>query len=363
MSTLIANLPPVVALRYHDSERFNIAAGSKKFDCKFLEPGFVSYRDIPGGKLELLRKQTIERAMDTAVGIPLTIGHTMVTAENRVNLENGVVTGWYFNSEDGWYHVTGTVDTDEALQLIRKGHRPSCGFKVLDLAPGGRDHGIRFDQEIADLVFNHLAIVERPRYAEADFRLNSITSVHPTMNVFKFLRKLVTTKTVDGKPVEEISTVPHEASGNTEVEIDGKMVRLNELFDAYLKETAEAFTITPDTALEVSGKAVTMGQMADAYRKNQARTNSVTETPEQKLARETKEAADKKTADDQRANEIAAADQKKKDDEAAKQRENDAGKSAFFTLHAARQNPKTDAGFSTTSGSLKEKCELGAKRY
>lgn len=362
MSTIAETFAPLVekmALRYVDADRFNIAPASKKFDCKFLEPGFVSYQDVPGGKMELLKKETIERAMESAVGIPVTVGHTMVTPETRASLEHGTVTGWYFNSDDGWYHVTGTIDTDEALNLIRAGQRPSCGFSVQDLGAGGRDHGIRFDQEITSLTFNHLAIVERPRYAGADFRLNSIVSAIPTMNVFKFLRKLVTTKTVDGKPVEETSTVSHEASGDTEVEIDGKMVRLNELFETYLKETAGAFTITPDTALEVSGKVVTMGELADAHRKNAARTNSTTETPEQKAAREKLE-ADKKIADDQRANELAVANKKKTDDEETARKN---GESAFFKLHTANATPKIDGGFSTNSGSLKEKCERAKGRY
>ncbi len=356
--SVVAELPPTVALRYVDADRFNLAPTSKKFDCKFLEPGFVSYRDV-GGKLELLKKETIERHMDTAVGNPLIVGHTMVDETNRAGLEQGVIEGWYFNSEDGWYHVTGTVETEEALRLIRAGHRPSCGFKVTDLGPGGRDHGIRFDQEITGLVFNHLAIVERPRYAGADFRLNSIASANPTMNVFKFLKKLLPGQTgPDGKTVDKETTLSHETSGDTEVEIDGKMVRLNELFDTYLKETAAAFTITPETALEISGQTVTMGQLADAHRKNAARSNSVTETAEQKAAREKLE-ADKKTADEQRANEIAA-EQKKKDDEEADRKN---GESAFFKLHAANTVPKTDGGFSTTSGSLKEKCERAKGRY
>jgi len=352
-------------LRYVDTDRFNIAPASKKFDCKFLEPGFVSYRDV-GGKLELLKKETIERAMPSAVGSPITVGHVMVTAENRAELENGIIESWYFNSEDGWYHVKGTVETDNAIQLIRKGYRPSCGFAVTDLGPGGRDHGIRYDREITGLIFNHLAIVERPRYAGADFRLNHITSVNPTMNVFKFLRKLVTTETVDGKPVEKVSTVPHEASGDTEVEIDGCKVRLNELFDAYLKETAEAFTITPETALEISGKTVTMGQLADAYRKNRANA-APAETAEQKAVREKAEADAKVARENALKTETpeakAAREKQEADDKAAtdKKREND--QAAFFTLRAASATPKVDGGFSTTSGSLKEKCEIGAKRY
>lgn len=354
-----------LALRYVDADRFNIAPTSKKFDCKFLEPGFVSYRDV-GGKLELLKKETIERAMDSAVGIPVTIGHTMVTRENRAELENGIVTGWYFNSEDGWYHVTGTIETENALSLIRAGHRPSCGFSVQDLGPGGRDHGIRFDQEIADLLFNHLAIVERPRYAGADFRLNSITSaILPNMDnkIVKFLKRLVTRENAaaDGTPGKEvITTQAHDISGNTEVEIDGMKVRLNELFDTYLQETASAFTATPEDSLEISGKAVTMGELATAWRAHKSRANAlVTETPEQKLAREKKEADDKAAVETQRQNQIAA-DQKKKDDEEATRKN---GEASFFKLHTAAVTPKTDGGYSTNSGSLKEKCKRAKGRY
>ena len=331
MSTITAT-----ALRSLDLDRFNLAPNSRNFDCKFLEPGFVSYRDV-GGKLELLRKETIDRCMNSVIGTPLIVGHTDVTPENRADLEHGTITEWYFNSEDGWYHVKGQADTDRAVELIRIGWKPSCGYRVVGLQVGGMDHGIRYDQEISDLEFNHLAIVERPRYAGSDFRLNSHQQ---PMNVFKLLKKLVTRENgADGKPVESVKTEATEISGDTEVEVNGQKVRLNELFQTYLDETARAITITPEDALEVSGKAVTMGDLAAAHKAATARVNTAPvipagETAEQKLAREKTE---------------------------SEKREND--KAAFFTLHTARSAAKVNGGFSTTAGSLKEKCELGAKRY
>lgn len=351
-------------MRYLDGVRFNYAPGAKTFDCKFIEPGIVSYRDV-GGKVELLRKETLDQCMAGVIGNPVTIGHVFVTEENRDEVTNGTVSGWEFNADDGWFHVKGTADTTCAQAKMRANGKPSCGYRVTKLGPGGMYHGIRYDQEILGLEFNHLAIVDRPRYEDSEFRLNSIKSTQSSMNVFKFLKKLaVGAIGADGKPVEKETILSHEAPGDTEVEIDGKMVRLNELFDAYLKETAEAFTITPETALEVSGKVVTMGQLAEAHRNNQKRANALaTETPEQKATREKKEADDKAAAA-VRENEIAV-EKKKKDDEAAAlvEKERTNGTNAFFTLHTARATPKTDGGFSTTSGSLREKCERGAKKY
>lgn len=364
----ILDLPQT--LRTKDGDRFNIAADSRSFDCKFIEPGFVSYRDTPGGKLELLRKETIERCMPSVVGNALTLQHVEVTPENRTELENGIVSEWYYNSDDGWFWVKGTVDTEPAKARINAGQRPSCGYKVLDLGPGGVDHGIRYDQEITNLCFNHLAIVERPRYADAQFRLNSYNVSNPTMKVFKFLKKLVTpTQGADGKPV---TTESRDISADTEIEIDGQKVRLNELFDAYMAETAEALTATPEDALEISGKVVTMGALTESFRKNKARLNAAAETLEQKAKREADEAKEKpddEAVASQRHNttvetpeQKAEAAKKAADEAEAAKRTN--GITAFTTLNLARSAPvKTDGGYSTTSGSLREKCAAGAKRY
>lgn len=359
----ILDLPQT--LRIKDGDRFNIAADSRSFDCKFIEPGFVSYRDTPGGKLELLRKETIERCMPSVVGNALTLQHVEVTPENRLELENGVVKEWYYNSDDGWFWVKGTVDTEPAKARINAGQRPSCGYKVLDLGPGGVDHGIRYDQEITNLCFNHLAIVERPRYADAQFRLNSYNVSNPTMKVFKFLKKLVTpTQGADGKPV---TTESRDISADTEIEIDGQKVRLNELFDAYMAETAEALTATPEDALEISGKVVTMGALTESFRKNKARANAAPKTDEKKV--EEKKTEEKTDETPVRINSVVETPEQKTEAKKEKVEEKKAddrsnGITAFTTLNLARSAPgKTEGGYSTSSGSLREKCAIGAKRY
>ena len=248
------------------AERFNLAPDGTKFKSRFIEPGLVSYRDTPGGGLELLRKETIDRCVSTAIGNPLTVGHVRVTAENRLDVENGVVMSVSYNVEDGWYYCEGTVETDQARRLIKEGQSPSCAYAVLSFGPGGTYHGIKFDREITDIVFQHLAIVEKPRYEGATFRLNAI--LNPSKTMFKFLKKLVTRSNgADGKVTEAVETHASEVSGDTVVEIDGQSVRLNDLASVWKTQKGQVFNAGADDEFEIDGSSVRFHALVDAYRK------------------------------------------------------------------------------------------------
>jgi len=329
-------------LRQLTLERFNFAADAKTFDCKHIEPGIINYRD-QGGGFELLKKETIDRCMASVVGNPVTVGHVMVTAENRMEVENGIVQEWYYNSEDGWYHVKGVADTPQAKTLMQV-KRPSCGYKVLSFGPGGVYHGIRYDQEITGIEFNHLAIVDKPRYEDATFRLNTNVSNPEKMNVFKFLQKLVTRENgADGKPVETTKEVATEIPASSEVEIDGKMVRLSELGEVWMKQTAAAAVsrANGDDEVEIDGKRVKMNELVDCYKKNAAaRTNAADTILDKSMAKPEDKLADK-TADD----------------------------AAFFTLHSRRDNAAATVNDTPVqvgegnSGSLRDRCARAKGRY
>ena len=340
-------------LRFAEGLRFNIAAESRKFDCKFIEPGIVSYKD-QGGGIELLRKETLDRCMASVIGNPLIVGHTYVHAANRLELEEGIVHDWHYSAEDGWYYVGGEASTASAQSRMRRGERPSCGYRVTKLGPGGVYHGIKYDAEILDIEFNHLAIVDRPRYELAEFRLNSVNVSNPTMNVFKFLKKLVTRENgADGKPVESVKTEAHEVSGDTEVEVDGKMVKLNSLAETYLAETKAAVirTASGDDEVEVDGKNIKLNELVETYRK--ARCNEA--------AAKTKEDDEKKARENSVAPVVVAPVAPVVETAEAKaEREN---KLAQFNKLQGAALAETVEGFATSSDSLAERCAKGAKRY
>lgn len=336
-------------VRYSTSDRWNLASEGKKFRCKMIEPGLVSYRDQPGGGIELLRKETIERCLNSAIGNPLTIGHVNVTAENRMDIENGIVEGAEAG-DDGWFYVYGTVDTENAKSLIRRGQAPSCAYAVKTFGPGGTYHGIKYDREISELIFNHLAIVEKPRYEGSSFRMNSMSVKQPTMNVIKFLKKLVTrVNGADGNPVETVTVSTTDIPLDTEIEIDGNPVRMNSLIDAWKAGTKAVFTASAEDEVEIDGAKVKMNELVDCYKNSKmARQNAADEAAKKKSDEEAEKSRQNSLSEEQRKAEAEKSDRKN---------------SAFFTLHAAREKGQVEGGYSTTANSLKEKVERGSKKY
>lgn len=336
MNTLTAD--ETTTVRARDLERFNLAPDARSFDCKFIEPGIISYRD-QGGGIELLKKETIDRCIGTVIGNPVTNGHIMVNAANRMDVEEGIVQEWYYDATDGWYHVRGVAETDKAKTLM-KVKRPSCGYKVTSFGPGGVYHGIRYDAEITGIQFNHLAIVDKPRYEDSVFRLNTTVSNPDKMNLFKLFKKLVTRENgADGKPVESTKVESIEVPGSTEVEVDGKMVKLNELGELWMKQTAEAVRANGEDEVEIDGKRVKMNELVDCYRKNATRVNA--------------------------APVVVAPVAPVVEDKTEKKEEKKAGTESFFTLHAARENAAAlpVASGEGNSGSLRDRVARGAKRY
>ena len=348
--------------------RFNLAPGTKKFRCKFIEPGLVSYRDVPGGGLELLRKETIDAALQTALDNPLTIGHVQVTPENRIDVENGVVTGVDYNAEDGWYYANGTAETDQAISKIQQGQRPSCAYAVRAFGPGGVYHGIKYDREIMDIEFQHLAIVERPRYEGADFRLNSLTN---PMKLFKFIKNLL----VRENGIESSKTEVSEMSGNTVVEIDGVPVRLNDLAAVWEAQKGQIFQGSMDDMIEIDGQCVKMNELVETYKKN--RSNSSHDKKE--MMKDEKENAAPEKKDDVKENAApAAAPVVVKENAAAPVapvaviKENAASAPAveeglkhFQTLHNARENAAAlmVEEPSLGAGSLPDRVKNGQNKY
>lgn len=323
-------------------ERLNIAPSGRRFRCNFIEPGLVSYVDC-GGDVELLRQETIEAALHTALGNPLTVGHVrtnrlVANAHGRIeNVGRDPLTGWFF--------ADGSVDTDEARERIRNNERPSCGYRVTSFGPGGVWHNMPYAREITGIEFHHLAIVENPRYEGAKYRLNSKTQ--PAMkNPFKFLwDRIKPAAEAGGQPTTERAEA--EVGPDATVEIDGKSVRLCEIVEAY-KNPARQNEIKPESEIEFeasAGKTVKV-KFSDLTQNYIDRQNGV-ESPEQKTARENsaKEAA-----------RVAAEELERQN--AAK------GNQSFKVLAAARTAPAQVAIETVASAdTVHEQAARGATRY
>lgn len=332
-------------------ERLNIAPSGKRFRCNFIEPGLVSYTDC-GGDVELLRQETIEAALHTALGNPLTIGH--VRTNKLVAAAHGRVENVGRDPATGWFFADGTVETDEARARIRNNAKPSCGYTVTSFGPGGVWHNMHYAREITGIKFHHLAIVDNPRYEGAGYRLNSKTTKTTAMNPLKWFKKKITPAAeAGGTPIE--TTESGELSPDTNVELgNGKTVKLNELVEAF-NNPARANEITADSEIEYTGadQKVRKVKFSELTTAHEDRENGV-ESPASKLARE-------KAEETARENSIKEAARVAAE---ALERENAAGKNSFRVLAAARTAPALPViERANSADTVNEQLARGSNRY
>ena len=346
MSTAVVDS---VDLRFAKTERLNLAPSGKRFVCRFIEPGLISYRDVKGG-VDLLRKETIDLCLETMKGAALTIDHPskdIILSRNFADVSHGTVDKVSYDAESG-----------AARRRIEDGEGVSCGFSVVERANGGVWHNLPYDQEDTRVEFHHLAIVpahKKARFEDADIRLNSKSA----MNLWKHIvKKLVGDKTEETARDIDLSTT---------IEIDGKQVSLKQMVDAERANTVHS--INPDDDIEVDGIRYSCGKLIENYKAATLRANAAAEDEAKKkeeMAKKEKEDADKK----ERENAL-----KKEDDEkaaveakAAQERENARrGAESFRTLHDASKKggPSTeipDYGIGV-SGSIDDGVALGRERY
>lgn len=142
----------------------------RHFTSRFIEAGLVNYGE---DHVYLVRKETIDKFIDTMVGCPVIVKHADVNDANVKDLSVGNISKVWFNDADGWFYCEGVLTDKDAIMLVEQGQSVSCGYKVLDKdLSGGYWHDIAYDAEILNGDFEHLAIVDNPRYRDANILLN-----------------------------------------------------------------------------------------------------------------------------------------------------------------------------------------------
>lgn len=148
--------------------RANEKEWPSEYVCKFLEPGLVSYEDVKAG-INLLRKEAILKMLPSFKGKPVIENHREISPENMKKHAVGYIIDAWWDDASGWAWAKMMITDDSAKDLIRKGYSISCAFKVLEpLGTGGEWHAIKYNEEILDGEFEHMAIVINPRYEDAE---------------------------------------------------------------------------------------------------------------------------------------------------------------------------------------------------
>lgn len=129
--------------------------------AEYAEPGVEPIRIYLG-------EEAIKNMNASFQGKPVYVDHV-----DEVNLENlekemdGVVVRSFFNKLDGKNWVEFVVTTDRGKEAIRSGWKLSNAYVPKNFAQGGENHGVSYDKEVISGEYEHLAIVQNPRYEES----------------------------------------------------------------------------------------------------------------------------------------------------------------------------------------------------
>ena len=246
------------------SERVNLVSSGKRFKCYFMEPGLVNYRDVKGGDVELIKKEAIDEALDTLIGCPLTINHIPTTINEFSDVAHGYVDHAEYDADKGWFVCEGSIDTEQAREMIRKHKGVSVGTKLntKDFGPGGTWHNIPYGREIKRFKFHHLAIVppdQRPRFEDAEIRLN--TKQNNIM--FKWFKSAASL----GSKAEQVS----ELAPSSRIDIgDGKSATLQEMVEVARDNMCHS--VHHDDHIEHEGIRYNVGHLIHAYKTHHGHT-------------------------------------------------------------------------------------------
>lgn len=101
-------------------------------------------------------------------GRPLYVQHVdEVDLDQIQNDADGYVVRSFFNQADGKHWSEFIVVSDAGHDAIQKGWQLSNSYFPKKLTNGGEWHGVEYSKEITEGEYDHLALVENPRYEES----------------------------------------------------------------------------------------------------------------------------------------------------------------------------------------------------
>lgn len=129
--------------------------------AEYAEPGEKPYRIYIG-------EDAIKNMNPSFSGKPVFVDHVdEVDLDNLESEMDGVVVRSFFNEADGKNWVEFIAITDRAKEAIRLGWKLSNAYIPKAFSGGGENHGVRFEKEVTAGEYEHLAIVQNPRYEES----------------------------------------------------------------------------------------------------------------------------------------------------------------------------------------------------
>jgi len=136
----------------------------KIFYCKHIAPGVCAYAD----ETILIGEEALKEMDKTFAGKPIYVNHQPVNLENLQEEADGYVAESFYLPEDGCHWAKMIIVSDKGQEAVRKGWKVSNAYVPDEFGVGGEWHNIPYNREIMKGHYTHLALVDNPRYEEAE---------------------------------------------------------------------------------------------------------------------------------------------------------------------------------------------------
>lgn len=134
-------------------------------------PGLAQYSEPGKEPFRIFLNEDTLRKMDASfAGKPIFVEHVdeVHSDLNELRKEaDGWVTESFFNSVDGKHWVKMVIVSDRGDRAIKNGFRLSNAYVPQLNGKPGEWNGITYQNEVVDGIYEHLAIVDNPRYDES----------------------------------------------------------------------------------------------------------------------------------------------------------------------------------------------------
>lgn len=131
-------------------------------------PGLAEYKKGDGESERIYISEEVAKKMDkTFSGKPVYVDHVGQVDLSKIEQADGYVVKSFFNKADGLHWAEFMAVTDKAHEAIQKGWKLSNAYIIEESGPAGKNHNVDYNEEVLNADYQHLAIVQVPRYEES----------------------------------------------------------------------------------------------------------------------------------------------------------------------------------------------------
>lgn len=157
---------------YRKGEEMNIFKNEKKlperYFARHIKEGVVHYLEKGQDNIYLVTNEALKKMNKSFEGKPVYVRHVdKVDVDNLREKADGYVVKSFYNEFDGAWWAEIIVVSDEGHEAVEKGWAVSNAYLPTELGVGGSYHDISYQKEVKNGVYDHLALVDNPRYEEA----------------------------------------------------------------------------------------------------------------------------------------------------------------------------------------------------